>query len=188
MSEVMNVGVMNVWFWVGGDESPRWWMSEFSQGVMNVWGDECRGDECRTIDILKHIFPDSSLRTILQQHVEFFLSQVPTLERINQNSKQYFLLMICKHPNFRAVCRSPHWITEQNRLCINIYATGCTTLAWHTIQSSSIFHWFVFLLLVAELQFSKLFVCLIVWTGAKSSSLGSKNSVISQGPWLKEGE
>ena len=24
-------------------------MSEFSQGVMNVWGDECRGDECRTI-------------------------------------------------------------------------------------------------------------------------------------------
>ena len=98
----------------------------------------------------------------------FFKNDVllPILERINQNSTQYFSLMICKHPNFRAVCRSPHWITEQNRLCINIYATGCTTLAWHTIQSSSIFHWFVFLLLVAELQFSKLFVCLIVWTGA----------------------
>ena len=45
----MNVGVMNVWFWVGGDESPRWWTSEFSKGVMNVLGDECPGDECRTI-------------------------------------------------------------------------------------------------------------------------------------------
>ena len=40
-------GVMNVWgneCW--GDEclilGRGWWKSEFSQGVMNVWGDECR--------------------------------------------------------------------------------------------------------------------------------------------------
>ena len=69
MSEVINVlgderlilqlWVMNVWgderrgdecLILGrGDESLRWWTSEFSKGVMNVLGDECPGDECRTI-------------------------------------------------------------------------------------------------------------------------------------------
>ena len=34
-------GVVNFWFYKGGGERLGWWTSDFTLGVVNIWGGEC---------------------------------------------------------------------------------------------------------------------------------------------------
>ena len=50
-------GVVNVWLYTGGGERLGWWTSDFTMGVVNVWGGECLGGERLTIRRLKKSSP-----------------------------------------------------------------------------------------------------------------------------------
>ena len=95
--------VMNVWFCNYG-----WWMSEFSQGVMNVSGDECRGDICWTIikamGSVKKIDSNSSSRSDVESHSNETSDHAP-------DQMQDFVKDIGSHD---ATLHDPPFVWQQN--------------------------------------------------------------------------